>query len=85
MGYFKVEEIAQLQDLEFETVIRDPCRNRRLDRLTDTERAALDAAKQSIASPAGLIFLKLRTELPERSFQHVLDCGGARQTTARTR
>ncbi|MGH7577080.1 MAG: transposase [Longimicrobiales bacterium] len=85
MGYFKVEEIAQLHDLEFETVIRDPLSNRRLDKLTETERAALDAAKHSVTSPGGLVFLRRRAEFIERGFQHVLDCGGARRTTLRRR
>lgn len=85
MGYFKVEEIAQLQDLEFETVIRDPLSNRRIDKLTDTERGALETAYRSVTSPSGEALLKLRAELVERSFQHVLDCGGARRTTLRGR
>jgi transposase len=85
MGYFKVEEIAQLQDLEFETIIRDPLRNRRIDKLTEAERVALQVAKHSVMSPSGTALLKLRAEFVERSFQHVLDCGGARRTTVRGR
>ena len=85
MGYFKVEEIAQLQDLEFETIISDPLSNRRIDKLTEIERVALEVAKNSVTSPNGKALLKLRAELVERSFQHVLDCGGARRTTLRGR
>jgi transposase len=85
MGYFKAEELALLQELEFETVVRDPISNRRLDRLPDTQRRALLAAEQLVSSPSGQALLKLRAELVERTFEHVLDCGGARQTTLRGR
>jgi hypothetical protein len=82
-GYFKVAELAQLQDLEYETVISDPLSRRRRDRLTPAERSALDAARGAVTSPSGKALLKRRGELVERSFQHVLDCGGARKTTLR--
>jgi transposase len=85
MGYFKVDEVAQLQELEFETIISDPLSNRRIDKLTEIDRVALDVAKHSVTSPNGKALLKLRAELVERSFQHVLDCGGARRTTLRGR
>jgi transposase len=85
MGYFKVDEITQLQDLEFETVISDPISNRRTDKLTEAERCALDAARRAVTSPSGKALLRLRGELVERTFEHVLDCGGARQTTLRGR
>src|SRR5690625_6686114 len=46
---------------------------------------ALEAARRSTASERGKALLRLRAELVERSFQHVLDCGGARRTTLRGR
>lgn len=85
MGYFKLDELSQLQDLEFETIVRDPHSNRRLDKLTVSERAALDAAHAAVASEAGKALLKRRGELVERTFEHVLDCGAARRTTLRER
>lgn len=84
-GYFKLDELWQLQDLEFETVVRDPLRNRRLDKLTASRRAAIEAAQHAVTSDRGKALLKRRGELVERSFQHVLDCGGARRTTLRGR
>ena len=84
-GYFKLDEIWQLQDLEFETVVRDPLRNRRLDKLTASGRAAIEAAQRAVTSDRGRALLKRRSELVERSVQHVLDCGAARRTTLRGR
>src|SRR5690625_1308254 len=46
---------------------------------------ALEAARRSTASERGKALLRLRAELVERSFWHVLDCGGARRTTLRGR
>lgn len=85
MGYFKLEEIWLLQELSIETAIRDPHRNRRVDRLTEQDRAALEAARLTVSSDQGQALLKRRAEVVERSFEHVLDCGGARRTTLRGR
>lgn len=84
-GYFKLEEIWLLQGLNIQTGISDPQGNRRLDRLMETDRAALEAARRTVSSEAGKALLKLRAELVERGFEHVLDCGGARRTTLRGR
>ena len=84
-GYFKLDEVWQLQELNIETAISDPQGHRRADRLTDIQRAALDAAKRTLRSESGQALLKRRSELVERSFEHVLDCGGARRTTLRGR
>jgi transposase len=85
MGYFKLEEIWRLQELGIETAIRDPQRNRRMDRLADADRAALEAARLTVSCDHGKALLKRRAEFVERSFEHVLDCGGARRTTLRGR
>lgn len=84
-GYFKLEEIALLKELNIETAVRDPQSHRRLDTLTESERAALEAAERTVGSEAGKALLRRRGELVERSFEHVLDCGGARRTTLRGR
>jgi transposase len=84
-GYFKTDELWLLHELGIETAIRDPLTNRRLDKLTESERTALEAAQQTVGSESGIALLKLRAELVERGFQHVLDCGGARRTTLRGR
>lgn len=84
-GYFKLEEIWLLQELNIETAISDPQSRRRLDRLSDMDRLALEAARSTVGSQRGNALMKLRAELVERGFQHVLDRGGARRTTLRGR
>ncbi len=84
-GYFKADELTVLYDLKIRTAISDPLTNRRLDKLSSTERAALDAARRVVRSKTGIQLLKRRAELVERSFHQVLDCGGARRTTLRGR
>lgn len=84
-GYFKVEEIALLRELNIKTAVRDPLSNRRWDKLTETERAALRATERTVRSKSGQTLLKRRAEFVERGFEHVLDCGGARHTTLRGR
>lgn len=84
-GYFKLQEIALLQELGVQTVVSDPQLNRRLDRLTTGDRAALEAARCAVRSDLGKQLARARAEKVERSFEHVLDCGGARQTTLRGR
>ncbi|MGH7472084.1 MAG: transposase [Longimicrobiales bacterium] len=84
-GYYKVEELTRLQELGIRTVISDPLDNRRLDRLAEKPRAAVRAARRTVRSRSGKALLARRGELLERSFQHVLDAGGARRTTLRGR
>ena len=84
-GYFKLEEIALLQGVGVETVVRDPQPSRRLDRLMAEDLAALNGAKSSVQSERGKQLTRARAEKVERSFEQVLDCGGARRTTLRLR
>ena len=84
-GYFKLEEVYLLQGVGIETAISDPQRNRRIDRLSEEDRGALETARGLVSSPAGRGWMRKRSELVERGFQHVLDSGGARRTTLRGR
>jgi len=84
-GYFKLDEISILQELGIATVVSDPQIHRRLDKLPESDLAALDAAKDATQSPLGKQLSHDRAEKVERSFEHVLDCGGARHTTLRGR
>ncbi len=84
-GYYKVDELKALHTLQIRTAISDPIDHRRLDRLGVAERAAVRAARRTVGSKTGQALLRRRGELQERSFQHVLDCGGARRTTLRGR
>jgi transposase len=84
-GYYKVDELTQLHDDKIKTAICDPINNRRLDKLAKAQAAAVRAAKRTVRSKMGQALLAKRGELLERSFEHVLDCGGARRTTLRGR
>jgi transposase len=84
-GYFKVDELTVLHDLKIRTAISDPLTNRRLDKLSSMERAALNAVRRLVRSKTGILLLKRRAEIVERGFYQVLDCGGARRTTLRGR
>lgn len=84
-GYFGIVEIWLLDGVGIETAIGDLHPHRRSDRLSESERAALEAAPRTAISEGRGASPRRRTELVERSFQHVLDCGGARCTTLRGR
>ncbi|MGA7834997.1 MAG: transposase, partial [Acidimicrobiales bacterium] len=65
------------------TVISDPVKNRRLDKLSAQDAKAVSAARRSARSESGKQLLKKRGMHLERSFAHLLDAGGARRTTLR--
>jgi hypothetical protein len=78
-------QICVLQGVGIDPAISDPQRTRRRDRLCEQDGAALEAAQAVATSDAGRGWMRKRSELVERGFQHVLDCGGARRTTLRGR
>jgi len=82
-GYYSVEEITELQCLGFETVIPDKEIKRNMSKLPDEQALAVELAHSSTASKEGKALLKKRGSHVERSFAHVLDCGGQRRTTLR--
>lgn len=82
-GYYKVAELVALQAVGIRTATRDPIENRRADKLSAAERRSVQAARRTVGSRTGKALMRRRGELGERSFQHVLDCGGARRTTLR--
>ena len=84
-GYFKLDEIYILQGVGIDTAISDPQRKRRTGRLSEEGRVALEAAQAVVTSESGRGWMRRRSELVERGFQHVLDCGGTRRTTLRGR
>jgi len=84
-GYFKTEEITTLNEVGIRTAISDPIGNRRLDRLLDMDRKAVEATGHLVRTDEGKRLLRKRAEFVERGFDHVLDCGGARRTTLRGR
>ena len=84
-GYHAVGELQALQDEGIRTVISDPVKNRKLEKLDPVQAQVLRKAKRSAGSKAGKALLRRRGMHLERSFAHVLDAGGARRTTLRGR
>jgi len=82
-GYYAVGELQALQREGIRTVISDPIDNRRLDKLERKERRAVLAARRSVKSKSGKELLARRGMHIERSFAHILDCGGMRRATLR--
>jgi transposase len=64
--------------------LSDPRRaQRRLDKLSSSERQSLARAHRSVSSKYGRKLLRKRGQHIERSFAHVLDAGGMRRATLR--
>ena len=82
-GYFAVAEMKDLQAEGIRTVISDPVKNRKLDRLPEEDAAVVRKARRSTKSKSGKALLRRRGMHLERSFAHLLDAGGARRTTLR--
>jgi transposase len=82
-GYYAVSEVQRLQSEGMRTVIADPVGNRRLDKLEPAQKKAVLAARRSVKSKSGKDLLRRRGMHIERSFAHILDCGGIRRTTLR--
>ncbi len=85
IGYCVLDALVALQAAAVRTVIPDPVRTRRLDKLPPDERHALRTAVRTCRSASGRWLMRHRGECCERSFAHVLDYGGARRTTLRER
>jgi hypothetical protein len=80
-GYYAVSELQALQAEGIRTVIADPVENRRLDKLNPAPKKAVLAARRSVKSKSGKAPLRRRGMHIERSFAHILDCGGMRRAT----
>jgi transposase len=82
-GYYAVAELPVLQAEGIRTVVADPIGNRRLDKLEPAQKKAVRAARRSVKSKSGKALLRRRGMHIERSFAHILDCGGMRRATLR--
>jgi hypothetical protein len=82
-GYFALQEIAALQDMDVRTVISDPLEGRRRADLPEDDRKVLRRANRALKSASGKALLRRRGEHLERGFCHVLDHGGCRRATLR--
>jgi transposase len=80
-GYYNVQELTEIQSHGIDTVIPDKDFKRNMSKLTDEEALAVESAKLLVNSKAGRALLRRRGSHVERSFAHVLDCGGMRRTT----
>lgn len=80
-GYYKLDGIKEIQEMEVLPVIPDFIDNRNLNKLDIEERIAFSFAKSEVKSEQGKAQLKRRGMYVERSFAHVLDSGGQRRTT----
>lgn len=82
-GYYALDQLQALHQEGIRTVISDPVANRRVDKLGAQEQRAVRAARRSAKSKSGKALLRRRGMHIERSFAHILDCGGMRRTTLR--
>jgi len=82
-GYYAVDQLQTLQQEGIRTVISDPIDTRRVDKLEPQQQRAVRAARRSVNSKSGKDLLRRRGMHIERSFAHILDCGGMRRTTLR--
>ena len=80
-GYYCVAELEAIQESGIKTVISDPLRNRRLDKLNPSQRTVVRRAWRSVKSGYGKALLRRRGMHIERSFAHILDSGGMRRAT----
>ncbi len=84
-GYYCVEELEAIQVGGIKTVISDPIRNRKKDKLAKGQGSAVRRAFRAVKSKYGKALLRRRGMHIERSFAHLLDSGGGRRTTLRGR
>jgi hypothetical protein len=82
-GYYTVSELQTLQGEGIRTVISDPIKNRRLAKLEPAQKRVVRGARRSVKSKSGKALLQRRGMHIERSFAHILDCGGMRRATLR--
>jgi len=82
-GYHALDELEAVQAEGIRTVISDPVRQRKLDKLSPAQGKAARRARRSARSKSGKKLLRKRGMHIERTFAHILDAGGARRTTLR--
>lgn len=80
-GYYCVAELEAIQEHGLKTVLSDPLRNRRVDKLDQNQQAVVRRARRAVKSRSGKALLRRRGRHIERSFAHLLDSGGMRRAT----
>ena len=82
--YHSLGNVCALQQAGLKVVIPDTNAAKRKEQLlTESERKALHKARQSHQSKSGCQLMRMRGQHIERSFAHILDCGGMRKATLR--
>ena len=82
-GYYSDNEIADLSEYDIHVNIPDRLAVRKLEKLAEDKRKAVEESKRFVSSGEGKALLRKRGMHIERSFAHVLDSGGMRRTTLR--
>lgn len=83
-NYHSSANVRQLQQAGLRVVIADGSAHKRQEyRLPEPERQALQSARETLQSESGRRLMRLRGQHIERSFAHILDCGGMRRATLR--
>jgi transposase len=83
-NYHSLANVRELQQAGLKVVIADSNAPRRKEnQLCQKERQALHKARRTQQSKTGRRLMRLRGQHIERSFAHILDCGGMRQATLR--
>lgn len=83
-NYHSLGNICALQQAGLKVVIPDSNAAKRKEALlTQAQRNALQKARQSHQSKSGSRLMRMRGQHIERSFAHILDCGGMRKATLR--
>jgi hypothetical protein len=83
-NYHSLGNVCALQAAGFKVVIPDTnAAKRKEELLSKAQRKALHKARQSHQSKSGCRLMRMRGQHIERSFAHILDCGGMRKATLR--
>ena len=83
-NYHSLGNVCALQEAGLKVVIPDTnAAKRKEELLTESQRKALHKARQSHQSKSGCQLMRMRGQHIERSFAHILDCGGMRKATLR--
>jgi transposase len=85
-NYHSLANVCALQQAGLKVVIADANAHKRQEQqLPEPERQALQKARQSQQGKTGRHLMRLRGQHIERSFAHILDCGGMRKAMLRGR
>jgi hypothetical protein len=83
-NYHSLPNVCELQKAGVKVVIPDAYAGRRKeDCLSKAERQALRKAQKTQQSRWGRRLMRMRGQHIERTFAHILDCGGMRKATLR--